>query len=106
MIDKEEIESFIEDMTKVRPEMLNKEAYKLFQTIMKILDERDMLIKERDYYKERYNKFNNAQGLRTDLKRVDTVVDRLETKKQTIERLGFNQKQNAFIKGGEKLIED
>ena len=60
MLNNEEIEKLIEDMTKVRPEMLNKEALKLFNTIMKILDERDTLIKERDYYKARYNEFNNA----------------------------------------------
>ena len=60
MKDKEEIESLIEEIIKVRPEMLNKEAYKLFQTIMKILDERDELIKERDYYKKMYAEFNNA----------------------------------------------
>ena len=59
-MDKEEIEKLIEDMTKVRPEMLNEEALKLFNTIMKILDERDTLIKERDYYKARYNEFNEA----------------------------------------------
>ena len=41
--DKEEIEKLIENMTKVRPEMLNKEGLKLFNTIMKILDERDNL---------------------------------------------------------------
>ena len=55
-----EIEKLIEDMTKVRPEMLNEEALKLFNTIMKILDERDTLIQERDYYKARYNEFNEA----------------------------------------------
>lgn len=60
MLNNEEIEKLIEDMTKVRPEMLNEEALKLFNTIMKILDERDTLIKERDYYKARYNEFNNA----------------------------------------------
>ena len=60
MTNKEEIENLIEEMTKVRPEMLNEEAYKLFQTIMKILDERDELIKERDYYKKMYAEFNNA----------------------------------------------
>lgn len=59
-MDKKEIEKLIEDMTKVRPEMLNEEGLKLFNTIMKILDERDTLIKERDYYKARYNEFNNA----------------------------------------------
>lgn len=60
MLSNEEIEKLIEDMTKVRPEMLNEEALKLFNTIMKILDERDTLIQERDYYKARYNEFNNA----------------------------------------------
>lgn len=53
-----EIENLIEDMTKVRPEMLNEEALKLFNTIMKIIDERDTLIKERDYYKARYNELS------------------------------------------------
>lgn len=60
MLSNKEIEKLIEDMTKVRPEMLNKEGLKLFNTIMKILDERDTLIKERDYYKARYNEFNEA----------------------------------------------
>ena len=60
MLNNEEIEKLIEDMTKVRPEMLNEEALKLFNTIMKIIDERDTLIQERDYYKARYNEFNNA----------------------------------------------
>ena len=55
-----EVENLIEDMTKVRPEMLNEEGLKLFNTIMKIIDERDTLIKERDYYKARYNEFNEA----------------------------------------------
>ena len=60
MISNVEIEKLIEDMTKVRPEMLNEESLKLFNTIMKILDERDTLIKERDYYKARHNEFNEA----------------------------------------------
>ena len=55
----EDIEKLIENMTKVRPELLNKEGLKLFNTIMKILDERDTLIKERDYYNARYNEFND-----------------------------------------------
>lgn len=54
----EEVERFLEDMTKVRPEMLSAEALKLYNTIMRILDERDNLIKERDYYKARYLEFN------------------------------------------------
>ena len=56
----QETEELIEDMTKVRPEMLSKEALKLYNTIMRILDERDNLIKERDYYKARYLEFNKG----------------------------------------------
>lgn len=40
------IEQFIEELTKVRPSMLNDEALKLFNTIMAILDERDKLKEE------------------------------------------------------------
>ena len=60
MLSKEEIEKLIEDMTKVRPEMLDDKGLKFFKVIMQLLDERDTLIKERDYYKARYNEFNNA----------------------------------------------
>ena len=42
-MDKEEIEKLIEDMTKVRPEMLDDKGLKLFKVIMQILDERDNL---------------------------------------------------------------
>lgn len=42
---KKDIENLIEELTKVRPEMLNDEALKLFNTIMAVLDERDMLKK-------------------------------------------------------------
>ena len=54
----EEVERFLEDMTKVRPEMLSTEALKLYNTIIRIVDERDNLIKERDYYKARCLEFN------------------------------------------------
>ena len=42
-LNKKEIEKLIEDMTKLRPEMLNEEGLKLFNSIMKILDERETL---------------------------------------------------------------
>lgn len=41
-----EIENLIEQLTKVRPEMLKDEALKLFNTIMAILDERDRWIEK------------------------------------------------------------
>ena len=43
------IENLIEQLTKVRPEMLNKEALKLFNTIMAVLDERDRLREKNTY---------------------------------------------------------
>lgn len=39
------VNNLIEELTKVRPERLNDEALKLFNTIMAILDERDLLKK-------------------------------------------------------------
>lgn len=55
-----DIHELIEELTYVKPSELNKEALKLFKTITKVLDERDTLIKERDYYKARYLEFNDA----------------------------------------------
>lgn len=49
-----DIENLIEQLTKVRPEMLNEKALKLFNTIMAVLDERDKL-------KEENNKFRNGE---------------------------------------------
>ena len=53
MINKEEREKLIEEMTKLRPDQLSEEGQKLFNTIMTIID-------ERDYYKKRYDEFNEA----------------------------------------------
>lgn len=55
-----EIEQLIHELTEVNPSHLNEDALRLFKTIMKVIDERDMLITERDYYKARYEEFNNA----------------------------------------------
>ena len=55
-----DIEQMIQELTEVNPSHLNKEAFRLFKTIMNVLDERDTLIQERDYYKARYQEFNDA----------------------------------------------
>ena len=39
----EEIEKFIQEMTEVRPDKLNKEALRLYNTIMQILDKNEQL---------------------------------------------------------------
>lgn len=76
-----EEEKLIEAMTKVRPAMLNEEGLKLFNTIMKVLDERDNLIKERDYYKARYLEFN--EGMIEGMK-VISARDRKQRKENSI----------------------
>ena len=55
----EDIENLIEELTKVRPEMLNEEALKLFNTIMAVLDERDKLIKENKELKAKLDEINH-----------------------------------------------
>lgn len=56
----EEVEQCIKELTEVRPEKLNDKALRLFKAIMQIIDERDELRVQRDYYKARYLEFNNA----------------------------------------------
>jgi hypothetical protein len=50
----QDIEDLIEQMTKVRPEVLQPEALKLFKRIMKLLDERDMLLEKNKQLEENY----------------------------------------------------
>lgn len=55
----EDIENLIEELTKVRPEKLNKEALKLFDTIMLALGDRDKLIKENKELKAKLDEISN-----------------------------------------------
>ena len=57
----EEIENLIEQLTKVRPEMLNEEALKLFNTIMAVLDERDKLIKRNEELEEKCQRYKKSK---------------------------------------------
>ena len=56
----EEVEQCIKELTEVRPEKLDDKALRLFKAIMQIIDERDELRVQRDYYKKMYAEFNNA----------------------------------------------
>lgn len=75
MLSNEEIEKLIEDMTKVRPEMLNEEALKLFNTIMKIIDERDKLKEEvkdaKEYADEVWRKQEEMREQLENLKEIE-----------------------------------
>ena len=115
MLSNEEIAKLIEDMTKVRPEMLNEEALKLFNTIMKILDERDTLIKERDYYKARYNEFNDyflknnmtIEQMLKDLKRsklYERSTEDDKDKMRHMQRRGNETKHFSTIQKEDRLL--
>ena len=56
-----DIENLIEQMTLVRPEKLNEEALKLFNTIMAVLDERDKLIKENKELNAKLDEINKIK---------------------------------------------
>lgn len=79
-MNKEEIENFIEEMTKVRPEMLNKQALELFNTIMEILDHVEEL--EADNYEQ-----NNIINSYIEERR--TVIEELEKLANNLEKDGF-----------------
>ena len=88
-----EIENLIEQLTKVRPEMLNEEALKLFNTIMAVLDERDKLIKENKELKENEcnatNCFNKFVAKSKTKEKIEPVIDSLE--------------KNGFVGYGDEL---
>lgn len=59
----EEVEQFIKEIKNVKTEGLNElddYTLKLFKAIVQIIDERDELRIQRDYYKKMYAEFNNA----------------------------------------------
>ena len=49
----EEVQKVLDELEQVRPEKLTGEAKRLFEAIMKIADERDELLKERQADKEK-----------------------------------------------------
>lgn len=72
----EEIEQYIKDLTKVRPEMLDDKGLKLFKVIMQLLDERDNL--RADNY-EANNIINDY------IEERQKLIDKLEKEKFRIE---------------------
>lgn len=50
----EEAEKVLKELEEVRPEVLNDEAKRLFEAIMKIADERDLLKEQLDYVVNEY----------------------------------------------------
>ena len=80
-----DIEKLIEQLTKVRPEMLNEEALKLFNTIMAVLDERDELIKRNKELEDRNKTLNESQVIK--IKKIQELEEKIH-KEHT---LGYSQ---------------
>ena len=55
---KEEIKDILEELHLVKPEILKPKAKKLFEAIICIADERDILLKQNQKYKEVIDKLN------------------------------------------------
>ena len=94
-------ETLLEQMTRVRPEMLNENALKLFNKIMEVIDERDKLQQEIELLN---------QCIKTDKDKIDYWVDKCEELQQENQRLkeavdGLCQ-ENTELKEQIKIYED
>lgn len=74
MEEKINVESFIEEMAKVQPEVLTPEAKKLFDTIMQILDE-NLLLKES--LKDKCDIADERNQLLIDKQKLNKVIDEM-----------------------------
>ena len=95
-----EIENLIEELTKVRPEMLNEEALKLFNTIMAVLDERDKLKEEnQELINELQDKDDEIRFANRDIKVFETdfiptskIKEKIEEYKQEMKEIREKEK--------------
>lgn len=68
-------EEMLEAMTKLRPEKLNENTRELFYTIMKIIDERDSLLKEKEELQEDIENYRaSVQALKVELGKKDKTI--------------------------------
>mgnify|MGYP003300858258 CR=1 FL=1 len=112
-----DIENLIEELTKVRPEMLNEEALKLFNTIMAVLDERDKLIEENKKLQECVNKeyqSGYSQGIYDSREAwKETIKEKIEELEECVKCLGndgmeltYKESAEAQIQVLQELMED
>lgn len=84
MLSKEEIENFIQEMTEVRPDKLNEEGLRLYNTIMQILDKNEQLETENKELETNNKKLiekleedieNSEKGLDTNIVLIKEYLD-------------------------------
>ena len=112
----EEVQKVLDELKEVRPEKLTGEAKRLFEAIMKIADERDELLKERQADKEKIKELeadnyecNNIirdyiEDWKLKTKIIDLMAEQLKTpinsKKDVIEYFENLAKESSEIDEG------
>ena len=81
-------ETLLEQMTRVRPEVLNEEGLKLFNKIMEVIDERDKLLEEN-------------QELKNRIDRVKLFLCKKDMEANLTGEATFNSKELINILGGD-----
>ena len=116
-----ETQKILEELIEVRPEKLTGEAKRLFEAMMKIADERDELLKERQADKEKIKKLesdnyecNNIirdyiEDWKIKTKIIDLMAEQLKTpinsKKDVIEYFENLAKESGEIDENNRIIE-
>ena len=92
-----EVQKVLEELIGSKPEKLTGEAKRLFEAIMKIADERDELIKERQAVEQR--KESNEQlealheGWKIELEKKDNRIKELEYEKENYQSILHHEKE-------------
>ena len=98
----EEAQKVLDELKEVRPEQLTGEAKRLFEAIMKIADERDELLKERQADKEKIKELESDKEIKD--KMIDLMSEHLTTpihsKKDVVEYFENLAKKSGEIDEG------
>ena len=83
----EEVQKVLDELEQVRPEKLTGEAKRLFEAIMKIADERDKLLKERQADKEKIKELEKDYAEMLIKLNVQNLNNSIEQRKESNEQL-------------------
>lgn len=107
-----EAQKVLDELKEVRPEKLTGEAKRLFEAIMKIADERDELLKERQADKEKIkeleaiNKMQEYRINKMDIPIAYVIENRNKTHKEYIEVIEKNPTKAFILKCKLEAYED
>lgn len=103
-----ETQKVLDGMQKVRPEMLDNEAKKLFEAIMEIADERDELKKELKQKNNQIEKYINILSTNDllhikEIQKKDKIIELMADIKKRLKEINENSRS---IKWGFKIVND